>query len=125
MHDYSRSGPSPMVQMRPGAAVPGLGLPGPGMSACAGRVTTPGSGYNSTITVCAVPCSSMHRHDGSWWGMESGPLNFSYTPTVRNSFYCPRGRSSWGRKNPNCSPPVSMDVTKAMETSVQDSGLLT
>ena len=29
------------------------------------------------ITACATPCSSMHRHDESYCGMESGPLNFS------------------------------------------------
>jgi hypothetical protein len=37
---------------------------------------------------------------------------------VRNSSDCPRGTSSCGRKNPNLSPPVSMDVTRATETSV-------
>jgi hypothetical protein len=33
--------------------------------------------YSGTITVCAVPCMSMHRHDGGRRGTESGPLNFS------------------------------------------------
>ena len=70
------------------------------------------------MTVCAVPSSSMHRHDGARCGMESGPLNLSYTPTVRNSSDSPRGTSSCGRKNPNLSPPVSIDSAKATETSV-------
>lgn len=75
---------------------------------------TPSPG--STMTVCAVPSSSMHRH-GSRCGMESGPLNLSYALAVRNSSVCPRGRSSCGRET-RASPPLSTDAASATEASV-------
>jgi hypothetical protein len=33
--------------------------------------------YSGTITLCAVPLISMHRHVDGRWGIESGPLNIS------------------------------------------------
>src|SRR3954469_16812756 len=55
---------------------------------------------SGTITVCAVPCNSMQRHEVGRCGTVSGPVNLSSTPTVWNVAVCHLATSTTGKKKP-------------------------
>src|SRR5262249_16470027 len=61
-----------------------------------------------TITFCAVPVNSMHRHADGRCGTESGPLKTSQMPTVGKWAVWARATSISGKKKPKRSPPASM-----------------
>ena len=55
---------------------PVTAMPAP-LQTCDGPSWSSVSIYSGTITFCAVPLISMHRHVDGLWGIESGPLNIS------------------------------------------------